>query len=366
MTHRERLIGVMKHQKVDQVPDYEFGAWSETIQRWHQEGLPKEFDSDMGAISDYFNTDDKKMGPDLGYKPLMFPTFETIILEEKGDHVIIQDAEGKICEMLRPEIGQSIPKTLKYPIETRTDWKKIRDEKLDPHLPGRFPDDIDERCKQTQTSENPVFLFVGSYFGILRNYMGVENLSYAVYDEPEWVEEMLEHLMQINLVQLQRIAGKAKIDVSMWWEDICFKNGPLVNPKHFIAWAVPRYKKVNDFLRNECNCELSMVDCDGDISLLVPHWLECGVNVMWPLEAAHTDGYKLSEKFGTRLGLKGYFNKLALIQGKDAIDREFERLRPLFRKGGFIPHVDHLVPPDVSWDNYCYYRKKKLEFIHSE
>lgn len=27
----------------------------------------------------------------------------------------------------------------------------------------------------------------------------------------------------------------------------------------------------------------------------------------------------------------------------------------LLEQGGYFPSVDHLVPPDVSFENYCYY-----------
>ena len=84
---------------------------------------------------------------------------------------------------------------------------------------------------------------------------------------------------------------------------------------------------------------------------------------MMPVEAAHTDAYRLSDTWGKRLRLRGYFDKRALIAGKGAIDKEFERLAPLYKRGGFIPHIDHHVPSDVSLENYCYYRRKKCQFI---
>ncbi len=84
---------------------------------------------------------------------------------------------------------------------------------------------------------------------------------------------------------------------------------------------------------------------------------------MFPLEAAHTDAYKISDRFGSRIPLRGYFDKRALIKSKKAIDQELSRLMPLIKRGGFIPHTDHLVPPDVSWDNYCYYRRRKCDII---
>jgi uroporphyrinogen decarboxylase len=154
--------------------------------------------------------------------------------------------------------------------------------------------------------------------------------------------------------------------MSYWWEDMCFNNGPLLAPSYIDAWMVPRYKRITDMLRNEFGCRFNMLDCDGKINDVAGLWQNGGINCMFPLESAHTDLQDLSARFGTRMPMRGGFDKRALIAGKEAIDREFERLEPLYRKGGFIPHTDHLVPPDVSWENYLYYRKKKCEMIGKE
>jgi len=193
--------------------------------------------------------------------------------------------------------------------------------------------------------------------------MGVQNLSLALYDDPDWVEEMMEHLTQMWLKLYENLAGKCKIDLGNWWEDMCFNKGPLLSPKLFWKLMVPRYKRITDFLRNECGCEFNMLDCDGNINELAEPWIAGGINVMFPVEAPHTDAYKIADQFGKRVAFRGYFDKRALIAGKEAIDKEFERITPLFKRGGFIPHTDHLVPPDVSWGNYQYYRQRKCEFI---
>ena len=33
----------------------------------------------------------------------------------------------------------------------------------------------------------------------------------------------------------------------------------------------------------------------------------------------------------------------------------------MIEQGGFIPMADHQVPPDVSWENYLYYRRRVAE-----
>lgn len=364
MNHRERFLRTMKFQTVDRVPDYEFGAWEQTIQRWHNEGLPKEYDGVWSAINGYFKTDTCfEIYINTGLNPNFSPQSKYSILEEKGDHLVILDEDGATCEMMKPELGASIPRYLRHAIKTRQDWEKIKAERLDLTTPGRLPKTIDQLCKSSWSSEDPVVVRIGSLYGWLRNWMGVENLSYAICDEPEWIEEMMEHLTVLCLSVLEKVAGTIKIDVANIWEDMCFRTGPLLSPRHFGQWMVPRYKRITDFLKNECNCEFTMVDCDGNIHQLAPLWLNGGVNVMFPLEVAHTDAYQLSKEFGSKMALRGGFDKIALINGKDAIDKEFERISPLFKKGGFIPHTDHLVPPDVSFEDYLYYRKKKCELI---
>jgi uroporphyrinogen decarboxylase len=51
----------------------------------------------------------------------------------------------------------------------------------------------------------------------------------------------------------------------------------------------------------------------------------------------------------------GGIDKRVLAEGPAAIDRELARIRPAVEKGRYIPDLDHLVPDDVSWDNYLYY-----------
>ena len=366
MTHRERLLATLRFQPVDRVPDYEFGAWIQTVQRWHDEGLPEKYDGVWTAISGYFETEDVRTGSgpeDLNLRLNLYPSFEEKILEGRGDHIIKQDDTGATCEMLRPELGASIPTYLRYAVESRDDWEKLKEERLNPDSPGRIPENLESLCRKTLDSKVPVTLSCGSLYGRIRNWMGLERLSLAIYDDPAWVENIIEHLAVMKLTLLENIAGKARIDLGTWWEDMCFRSGPLISPEYFSRWLVPRYKRITDFLRNDCGCEFNILDCDGNIHELVPLWLEGGINVMFPIEAAHTDAYRISDEFGSRIPLRGYFDKRALIEGKEATDREFARLEPLYQRGGFIPHTDHLVPPDVSLENYRYYRKKKCEFI---
>lgn len=46
------------------------------------------------------------------------------------------------------------------------------------------------------------------------------------------------------------------------------------------------------------------------------------------------------------------------------IDNALKELVPLVEGGGFIPTVDHTFPPDISWDNFCYYMEQKKKLLN--
>ncbi len=84
---------------------------------------------------------------------------------------------------------------------------------------------------------------------------------------------------------------------------------------------------------------------------------------MFPIEAKYTSPVRLREQYGNKILLMGGVNKLALIEGPNATDEEMKNLSQLVEEGGYIPMVDHRVPPDVSLRNYVYYLKAKRKTI---
>ena len=170
---------------------------------------------------------------------------------------------------------------------------------------------------------------------------------------------MIEYMCRFNLRIIEKLASVISFDYANGWEDIAFKNGPLLSPAMFRRFLLPRYKRLAETLRR-FGVDVIFTDCDGDINLLVEPWLEAGFNCMFPLEVAcGTDPVALRARYGKQLLLIGGANKRKLIEGKRAIDEEMDRLAPLVEEGGFIPHVDHRCPPDVTLENYQYYLARK-------
>ncbi|MGP8330453.1 MAG: uroporphyrinogen decarboxylase family protein [Methanosarcinaceae archaeon] len=359
MTTREKFKRVLHWQKTDRVPNMDFGYWTETLDVWHEQGLPKNIDNSVKAEK-YFGLEGADRIPSLSVNIGMLPRFQHKVLEDKSDRQIIQDESGVTCEVFK--WAGSIPRYIKFPIETRQDWEKFKSKRLNPEQALRVTGDLKQQVEDAHAEGMPIRLDGGSLYGWLRNWMGVENISIALMTEPDWVAEMMEHLTQLTLTLYDKLLPGLDIDCAWWWEDMCYNHGPLLSPQLFNKLMVPRYKRITNLFKHH-GIDVNILDCDGNIHELVPGWLEAGINCMFPIEAAHTNVFQLREEFGEDVLLFGAVDKIILAQGPTAIDRHLEELGRLVERGGFIPCVDHRVPPDVSLENYRYYLEKKQDIL---
>ncbi len=359
MTTRERFNKVFRREKPDRVPDMEFGYWDKTIAVWHEQGLPRECLTNRD-VERHLGLEGLEIIPEAPVRRGLWPAFEETTLEQRGERRIVRTKEGALAEML--DYDSSMPHFVKFAVETRADWERLRDERLDPGAPGRVGD-VAAAVEAAHAAGMPILFHCGSLYGWLRDWMGLENLSIALMTDRDWVEEMMEHITRMDLELIERhIPGGGAIDVAWWWEDMCYNHGPLLSPKLFEELMVPRYRRITAALEAK-GVFANVLDCDGRIYDLVPGWLRGGINVMFPIEAAHTDPWKLRRDYGDEVLLLGGVDKRALIAGGEAIDRELEKLHPLVELGGYLPCVDHRVPPDVTYANYLDYLDKKKSIL---
>ena len=196
--------------------------------------------------------------------------------------------------------------------------------------------------------------------------MGTEGLSYAWYDQPELVHDIMETRADILIEAARPILERTTVDYICLNEDMAMKTGPLLSPRTYKEFIFPRMKRVVDFYKSH-GVRYIAVDTDGNPELLIPLLMDAGVDIVWPLErAADQDPIRLRRKFGKSLRLWGGVDKRVLAQGPEAIDEHLRTFIPLIEEGGFIPIIDHTVPPDVSWANFQYYMQQKAKLLRGE
>lgn len=349
MTERERFRQTVRFGTPDRVPYWEvIGYWDETFARWRSEGMPE--DAEAGAFFGLDRGGWEKLDVDLG----LDPAFPLEVVAEGDGYTIEQSGNGVWSRKLAGSRESS--QFVRFPVRSRTDWDGYR-RRLDPSSPGRRAGPGPARAREIADRTWPLAVSAGSIYGWLRDWMGLEGISLALHDDEAWVDRMMEDVADFIIATLgPALERHPGVDYAVFWEDMCYKGGSLVSPDHVRRLAVPRWRRITDLLRRH-GIETILVDCDGNHDELVPLWLEAGINGVFPLEAAAgEDPVALRRRYGKALLLVGGIDKRALAREPRDIEREVLGKAPfLLERGGWIPSVDHAVPPDVPLDNYRYY-----------
>jgi uroporphyrinogen decarboxylase len=360
----------MEHQSVDRVPNWELGVWAQTRERWIKEGLPEgKFKWNWFFGEDAIGLDRREFVPvNMG----MIPAFEHKVIEETERYEVIRRGDGRITKALKEgSIGgarMSMDQYLRFPVETIDDLRDMK-KRYDPTDPRRYPKDW--RDKITGWNHRDHVLILGlncctGFYGVARAWMGTEKLSLAFYDQPKLCEEMFQFIADFLIEVSTPILKEVEFDYFNFFEDLAFKSAPLVSPACFRKFIFPHYRRAIDHLKKH-GVKYVSLDSDGNTEVLIPMFLEMGVDVHWPFErAADMDPVRIKAQYGNQLRIWGGVDKREIAKGQKHIDGVMRELAPLIENGGFIPTLDHTFPPDISWENFCYYMEQKEKLLEGK
>ena len=377
ISDRERFLGICRFQRPGDLC-YKDGFWRQTLREWVKQGAPEQI-HDAQFRTDYFqfNHRDRSL-PEIrsgmgwtrgevrnlahgiragnwGIVPAV-PGYEPRIIEEDERAVTMINGDGQTVRLLIGKTGK-MPTYLDWPVKDRASWNEYK-KRLNPDTPERWPSDWDAFVQQINElgEQLPISLQVGGFYGFLREMIGSERILYMFYDDPALIEDMMDTMLYLGTEVVKRVVKDIRVDQAVYWEDMCYKAGPLISPDMFRKFMMPRYKELNDLLRSN-DVDIIWLDSDGNLEQLTPLWLESGINFLWPFEvAAGNDAVAVRKKYGRDLIMGGTIDKRALVKSKEAIREEVMPKVPfLLEQGGYFPSVDHGVPPDVTFENYCYY-----------
>ena len=375
MTDRERVLAVLNYESYDRLPVVHFGFLEDTFDRWVGEGhLTRE---DVNGYGDGNPVDValcEKLGFDFCFHTLLSPAvglrpgFQPQLVREfpdgsshrlNGDGIVLLHVPG--AKSIQPDVD--------HLLKDRKSWEELYKPKL------QFsPDRVDQAKVRVNghmlpfdpmgrshllgdEREHLLGLRCGTLYGSIRTWLTLEGACYLMYDDEALFDEIIEVNAELTY-QCTKTALESgvRFDFAHFWEDICFKNGPLINPKMFAEKVGRHYKRITELV-NGYGIDIVSLDCDGLIDELVPIWFDNGVNTMFPIEVGtwNADLKPWRKAHGRELRGVGGMDKRVFARDFAAVDAEIERLKPMVEMGGFLPCPDHRIPEDGVWDNVRYY-----------
>jgi uroporphyrinogen decarboxylase len=343
----------------------EFGYYC--LERWYEQGLDPQ--ADLAEVFGYDPPSEYYLGH-LGWCEAGFcPEFEDVVLEDRGEHEVVQDFAGRKVLVFKGRRSGFMPEYLDHPVKDMATWESLCAWRMDPDTPERWIG-VDERMCEARAAaavgKMIVQNLVGGYM-YLRSLIGPAELLYAFYDMPEVIHACMQRWFTLADAVIARHQQHVTLDVIYFAEDICYNHGLLCSPEMMQEFLIPYYQQLIANLRSRqldpARHLYVQIDTDGYAVPAIPVYQEAiGMDSMCPFEVASgCDVVEIGRQYPD-LVMSGGIDKRVLAEGPDAIDRMVDRIIPAMReRGGYIPTCDHGVPEEVSLQNYLHYRKRCLE-----
>jgi len=113
--------------------------------------------------------------------------------------------------------------------------------------------------------------------------MGYETLCVALYEQPDLVQAISDRTLEIDRVVLTRLLENDRIQLVWGSDDMGFRSGTLISPRHMRSYVLPGHKALADishaagrpYLLHSCgNLRLIMADLINDVRIDAKHSFE--------------------------------------------------------------------------------------------
>ncbi|MBN2311026.1 MAG: hypothetical protein JXR94_18770 [Candidatus Hydrogenedentes bacterium] len=354
MNGRTRVLHAMERKPLDRIPRYD-SFWEDTLAAWREQGMP------AGVTADeFFDWDIRMMHMDASLRA------EQRLIESDGEFVVYEDRAGYT---VRKIIGKSRAlEFLEHVTKDRDAWDALKGGfRLEPGDTARvdtasyfghmdeYPSWAEAKRRFDAVRATGKFIPFGVYGpweGTWR-HRGYAALLMDLMIDPDWVGEMAETQSGLVMACIEHCIGlDMKPDALFLIDDVACTRGLLFSPDSWRALFKPIYSRLGTFLHER---DIAFwLHCCGNCTELIPDFIECGLDVLQPLQAqAGMDVRELQRAYGDRLTFWGNIDVTKMAGAAAECESEVcEKVSAAREAGGYMYHSDHSVPPEVSFERY--------------
>ncbi|MCO6450038.1 MAG: hypothetical protein J5I90_04545 [Caldilineales bacterium] len=171
----------------------------------------------------------------------------------------------------------------------------------DPHAPGL----LDDAARIMKADNGQHFITPNFGFCLYErawSMRGFETLNVDMIKDKVFVEDLLEHIVEIQLVLIHRFI-ELGVDGGYFGDDYGAQQNMLFSPRQWRALFKPRLARMFAPFR-EAGLPVIM-HSDGDIDVIMPDLVEIGLTVFNPVQPEVTDHKWLRQTFGNNLAYYG-------------------------------------------------------------
>jgi uroporphyrinogen-III decarboxylase len=321
MTSRERVLSTFRHEETDKVPRWcgassEFWNKAKTVLNLDDEGLRIRFGDDFRQVfAPYKETNELLSG-----------------VSNRTPFGIERHGLGYGQPTSHPLATASLKDLQKYPWPdaSRIDTSKLRTE---------------------AEKWNGQYAILGGdwspFWHDAIDLMGMETLFLKMYDEPDFVDALLEHIVGYYEEASRHIFAEAGdlIDIFFIGNDFGSQTGPLLGPELFNRFILPHLKRLIN-LGHDQNLFVQL-HCCGGFEPLLPAMIKAGLDAVHAIQpCCHgMDLRSLKQQYGDKIVFNGGIDSHHVLINGESTEfvrkQTLEVLSIMAPGGGYIAGASH-------------------------
>ncbi len=190
-------------------------------------------------------------------------------------------------------------------------------------------------------------------FKVAWHLCGMEEFLMLMLTNPPFVHELYDRLYAFQ-EEKARLAVRAGFDVIAVVGDIAGQLGMMFSPELFRQFDLPRFKAMVSRLKAENPRVKVLYHSDGNVEAAIPLLIECGIDILNPVQSACMDPAKIKRCYGDRLTFHGTISVQDTIPSgsvKDVYNEVFTRIRTVGYDGGLVVSPENSIPFDAPLEN---------------
>ena len=190
-------------------------------------------------------------------------------------------------------------------------------------------------------------------FGNSSQAMGLQNFSYALYDNEPLVAALFEIIGATYVEIARRLVQVPRLGAVFMSDDLAHTGGCLVSPKVYRQYVFPWYRRIGDILEG---AGLPFIfHSDGKLIEVLDDLSACGITAIHPIEPQAMDIVEVKRKYGDRFCIFGNIDlDYTLPRGtpEEVTALVKKRLKELGPGGGYGLSASNSIPDYVKPENY--------------
>jgi hypothetical protein len=223
----------------------------------------------------------------------------------------------------RPQLGQTITNewgiTLSWPedqlgpfpvhdeahlaIKDITQWREVIQCPTVEFSDERWAPAIEHANAVDREDQFVTVFFASGTFEMTHFLMGMENAMMNLYEEPEYMHELIAFLTDYEIRYAEQIIARIKPDALFHHDDWGSQAASFMSPQMFRDFYLEPYKKVYGFWKDN-GVELIVHHSDSYAANLVPSMIEMGIDI-WQGVMTTNNTPELIKEYGGKLSFMG-------------------------------------------------------------